>query len=131
MIIDLKSSPNSSNMWQAKLILKQVFGRHSGTNLISKETALSFQEEITNYFAEWEEYSKSLLQKYLFGKEFNTGLDTFSLSLLSSYCIFYDLPYNIDISHQSSYLDIFLCLQNMGLSTESITKIIRICDIGH
>lgn len=128
MMADSKYSPNSFNMWQIKLILKQVFNGNMETNLISKETALSLQEEMRNYFEKWEEISKIPLKKYLQGNDFHVGLDSFALQMLSCYSVFFDLPYNIN-NRQKNILEIFVQLQSSCLSSDTITKITTICDI--
>lgn len=110
------------------MILKQVFGNDSSTNLISQETALSLKEEIANHFERWEGTCKPILKKYLFGESFSNGLDKFTLQMLSCYSTFYDLPFN-GISQKSSFLQLFIQLQNSNISTEAVTKITEICDL--
>lgn len=127
----MADSPNSFNIWQVKLILKQIFNTNTNANLISKETALSLKEEITRHFVNWEEKSKSSIQKYLRGDELLLGIDSYTLKMLSCYSIFYDFPYHIDINEKSNFLQIFMQLQNSGLSTDTITRITKICDIKH
>lgn len=129
IIADLADSPNPFNIWQVKLILKQIFNTTTNANLISKETALSLKEEITRHCFNWEEKSKPSIKKFLKGDELPFNFDNYTFKMLSCYSIFYDFPYHIDLSKRSNFLQIFMQLQNSGLSTDTISRITKICDI--
>lgn len=131
IIASLADSPNSFNIWQVKLILKQIFNTNTNDNLISKENALSLKEEITRHFVNWEQKSKSSIKKFLKGDELPLALDNYTLKMLSCYSIFHDFPYHIDISEDTNFLKILMQLQISGLSTDTITRITKICDIKH
>lgn len=129
MISDANCPPNAFNMWQTKLIFQQIFKKDSGNNLICKESALSLQKMITHFFEKWENLSKSALKKYVLGNKFEESLNKFDLQMLSTYSILYDLPYNINVNSEFSYLELLIYLQNSGLCTSAISKIAKMCDI--
>ncbi|CAG9815252.1 unnamed protein product, partial [Phaedon cochleariae] len=65
MIIELETSPNTLNIWQFKIIARQVLTKPG--NLLSKEIVLSMQQEMESIFDTWGGNLKGPLIEFLSG----------------------------------------------------------------
>ncbi|XP_063911869.1 anaphase-promoting complex subunit 1 isoform X2 [Zophobas morio] len=94
VISDMKMLPNSTNLWQIKLIFAQILSTSLSCNLISPEVVLSVKQQITDTLENWEGSLVEPLQAYLNGDESICEPDVFPR--LAMYVIFYDIPFKYD-----------------------------------
>ncbi|XP_074033388.1 anaphase promoting complex subunit 1 isoform X2 [Leptinotarsa decemlineata] len=129
LVSELQESPNPQAIWQFKIITKQVFSNLKGfSNLISKEVILSLHQGIVGVFDSWETSLKPVLQNFLLGKDFTHSLGSLDVKKLASYTTFYNFPWKSGM-YEGEFFEVFLNLQNQGLCTKTIEKILKIFDI--
>lgn len=124
VILDLELSPCTSNIWQFKIIAKQILKSHS-SNLLSKEITLSLRQEFLQHFDGWEEPLKPSLQKFLTSLDFAGNIDKQISKRLATYIIFYDFPWKCEI-RRGEFLEMFGNLMKSGLCTETVEKIVKL-----
>lgn len=115
-------------MWQLKLVSTQVFSKSVATDLISKEIILSLRQEVAGIFDGWEENLKQSLRKFLSGEDFVKDVDVVRLKKLSAYVTYYDFPYKLSFC-KGDILDSFVKMQSSNLSTETVKKMLKSCDV--
>lgn len=115
-------------MWQLKLVSVQVLSKSVATDLISKEIILSLQQEVVGIFDGWEENLKQLLMKFLSGEDFVKDEDIIRLKKLSTYVTYYDFPYKHSIC-KGDILESFAKMQMSNLPTETVKKMLKMCDV--
>ncbi|KAG5893112.1 hypothetical protein JTB14_019316 [Gonioctena quinquepunctata] len=97
-IVELEESPSTENIWQFKIIAKQVLSNSKGLpNLISKEVILSLQQEMVGIFDNWETSLKPILHTFLSGEDLSTNQSGIVMKKLAVYTTFYNLPWKCGV----------------------------------
>ncbi|CAG9772745.1 unnamed protein product [Ceutorhynchus assimilis] len=122
LVLALQSQPSTLVIWQLKIIMEQVLMKSSASqNLLSKETVLAFQQEITSILESHEEHLKLNLKNFIVGKEFDANLP-----MLASYVTFFDIPSSAtNLDGKNDALELLMIFKS-EFSSLDVSKLLKI-----